>query len=199
MSEAVSEKERLRREMLARRRALSEAERAAMRRGLTARILALPQYQAAGKILAYLALPGEADLDDLIRAALAAGKKVYVPVCLPGRRMEAGQLMNMDDFVPGPFGLRDLPPGYLSTEPEELDLVLVPAVACDLSGARLGHGAGYYDRYLPRVPRDRRLAAVWDFQVVSHVPENVFDQRMGGFITEKRTQIFAPAEGAEKV
>ena len=189
----ASEKARLRQEMLAKRRALSAEERASMRRGLTARILALPQYQAAGKILAYLALPGEADL------ALAAGKKVYVPVCLPGRRMEAGQLMNMDDFVPGPFGLRDLPPGYLSTEPEELDLVLVPAVACDLSGARLGHGAGYYDRYLPRVPRDRRLAAVWDFQVVSHVPENVFDQRMGGFITEKRTQIFAPAEGVEKV
>lgn len=195
----ASEKARLRQEILAKRRALSAEERASMRRGLTERVLSLPQYRTAKKILAYLALPGEADLDDVIRAALADGKQVYVPVCLPERQMEAGQLMNMDDFVPGPFGLRDLPPGYLSTEPEELDLVLVPAVACDLSGARLGHGAGYYDRYLPRVPRDRRLAAVWDFQVVSHVPENVFDQRMGGFITEKRTQIFAPAEGVEKV
>lgn len=191
----ASEKARLRQEMLAKRRALSAEERASMRRGLTERVLSLPQYRTAKKILAYLALPGEADLDDVIRAALADGKQVYVPVCLPERQMEAGQLMNMDDFVPGPFGLRDLPPGYLSTEPEELDLVLVPAVACDLSGARLGHGAGYYDRYLPKVAPGRRIAVLWDFQIVPQVPEDSFDQKMGGFVTEKRVYMIEHAEG----
>lgn len=195
MSEAVSEKERLRREMLARRRGLSEAERAAMRRGLTARVLSLPQYRTAKKILAYLALPGEADLDDLIRAALADGKQVYVPVCLPERQMEAGRLTDMEDFVQGPYGLRDLPPGYLRGGAEEMDLVLVPAVACDLSGARLGHGAGYYDRYLPKVAPGRRIAVLWDFQIVPQVPEDSFDQKMGGFVTEKRVYMIEHAEG----
>lgn len=195
MSGDVSEKKRLRQEMLARRRALTAEERNAMRRGLTERVLALPQYKAAKTILAYLALPGEADLDEVIRAALAEGKQVYVPVCLPERQMEAGQLTDMEDFIPGPYGLRDLPPGYLRGEPEEMDLVLVPAVACDRSGARLGHGAGYYDRYLPKVPRDRRIAVLWDFQIVPQVPEGPFDQKMGGFVTEKQSCRIDHTEG----
>ena len=187
MSPASGEKKALRQKMLALRRALSAEETAAMARGLTERVLALPAYRAARRLLAYLALPGEADLDGVIRQALADGKEVYVPVCLPERAMTAGRLLDMEHFTEGPYGLRDLLPGYETAEPEAMDLVLVPAVACDGEGHRLGHGAGYYDRYLPRVAEERRIAALWDFQVVPSVPADEFDQRMGGFVTEKRT------------
>lgn len=186
MKTASEIKKALRQEMLARRRALSADETLRMARKLAAEVLALPCYRAARRILAYLALPGEADLDEVLRAALREGKEVYVPVCLPERAMVAGRLLDMEHFVPGPYGLRDLPPGYETAEPEAMDLVLVPAVACDEAGHRLGHGAGYYDRYLPRVAEERRVAVLWDFQIVERVPSDEFDQRMGGFVTEKR-------------
>lgn len=184
-SEMAARKKSLRQKMLARRRALSAESLSSWRAGLTAQLLSLPQYKQATRILAYLSLPGEADLDDFIQKALQDGKEVYIPVCLPDRQMEAGRLYEMGHFVKGPYGLRDLAPGYEVLEAEKLDLVLVPAVACDRMGHRLGHGAGYYDRYLPRVAREKRIAVLWSFQEADAIPADSFDQTMHGFVTEK--------------
>lgn len=193
----TAEKQALRKELLARRRSLSAEERDAMTRALTAQVLALPAYRDARRIMAYLSLPGEADLDEVIRAALGQGKEVYVPVCLADHAMEAGRLVDMDHFIPGPYGLRDLPKGYETAAPETMDLVLVPAVACDEMGRRLGHGAGYYDRYLSRVDGSRRLAVLWDFQIVPEVPADDLDLPMGGFVTEKRVHVCAGGKGVK--
>lgn len=195
ISNAAACKKELRQKMLAQRRALSSERTAEMRKSLTRQVLALPQYRKARRILAYLALPGEADLDDFIRAALSEGKEMYVPVCLPGHHMEAGRLHSMDHFIKGPYGLRDLPRGYSKALPQEMDLVLVPALACDSYGARLGHGAGYYDRYLPEVPLEKRIAVIWDFQAAERIPTDSFDQNMCGFVTEKRYVPAKPHEG----
>lgn len=189
-SPVPEEKKALRRAMLDRQRTLSEAERAALAGSLTQALLRFPAYKKARKILAYLSLPGEADLDDFIRAALAEGKEIYVPVCLPDYQMEAGRLLDMDHFAKGLYGLRDLPPGYETARPEELDWVLVPAVAVDVSGHRLGRGAGYYDRFLSRVSKEKRVAVVWDFQLTEIVPTDVHDLSMGAVITEKRSIVF---------
>lgn len=189
-SPAPEEKKALRRAMLDRQRTLSEAERAALTGSLTQALLQFPAYKKARKILAYLSLPGEADLDDFIRAALAEGKEIYVPVCLPDFQMEAGRLLDMEHFVKGPHGLRDLPSGYETARPEDLDWVLVPAVAVDISGHRLGRGAGYYDRFLSRVSKEKRVAVVWDFQLTETVPAEAHDLPMGAVITEKRSIVF---------
>ena len=187
---APEEKKALRRAMLDRQRALSESERAAMAASLTKALLQFPAYPKARKIMAYLSLPGEADLDDFLRAALAEGKEIYVPVCLPDFQMEAGRLSDMEHFAKGPHGLRDLPPGYESARPEDLDLLLVPAVAVDISGHRLGRGAGYYDRFLSRVSQEKRVAVVWDFQLTEAVPAEAHDLSVGAVITEKRSIVF---------
>ena len=187
---APEEKKALRRAMLDRQRALSESERAAMAASLTKALLQFPAYPKARKIMAYLSLPGEADLDDFLRAALAEGKEIYVPVCLPDFQMEAGRLLDTEQFAKGPYGLRDLPPGYESARPEDLDLLLVPAVAVDISGHRLGRGAGYYDRFLSRVSQEKRVAVVWDFQLTETVPAEAHDLSVGAVITEKRSIVF---------
>ncbi|MGN0954082.1 5-formyltetrahydrofolate cyclo-ligase [Dialister sp.] len=178
-------KKEIRRKMLALRRALSDEEIGRRAENLTRWILALPEYREAKRIMAFLAMKGESNLDELMERALADGKEVYVPVCLPERRMEAGRLLSMDHFIKGPLGLRDLPRGYETCEPEELDLVLVPGVACDRKGNRLGMGAGYYDRYLARVPYEKRIAALWDFQVAEAVPSEPFDRKMAKIVTDK--------------
>lgn len=185
--DAVSqEKQEIRQKMLALRRALSDEESKKMGMALRDRIQAFSPYRRAKRIMAFLAMKGESNLDFLLEAALKEGKEVYVPVCLPGNMMEAGRLHDMEHFVKGPLGLRDLPKGYEVIEPEKLDLVLIPGVAATPDGVRLGMGAGYYDRYLSRVSFERRAAALWDFQVIPSLPEESFDQRVAYIVTEKR-------------
>lgn len=178
-------KREIRRKMLALRRALSDDEAVKKAESLTSWILTLPEYKKAKRIMAFLAMKGESNLDGLIARALSDGKEVYVPVCLPERQMEAGRLLDMDHFVRGPLGLRNLPKGYDTVSPEKLDLVLVPGVACDREGNRLGMGAGYYDRYLVHVPFEKRIAALWDFQVAEAIPSEPFDERMAKIVTDK--------------
>lgn len=178
-------KREIRRKMLALRRALSDDEAVKKAESLTSWILTLPEYKKAKRIMAFLAMKGESNLDGLIARALSDGKEVCVPVCLPERQMEAGRLLDMDHFVRGPLGLRDLPKGYDTVSPEKLDLVLVPGVACDREGNRLGMGAGYYDRYLVHVPFEKRIAALWDFQVAEAIPSEPFDERMAKIVTDK--------------
>ena len=178
-------KREIRRKMLALRRALSDDEAGKKAESLTSWILTLPEYKKAKRIMAFLAMKGESNLDGLIARALSDGKEVYVPVCLPERQMEAGRLLDMDHFVRGPLGLRDLPKGYDTVSPEKLDLVLVPGVACDREGNRLGMGAGYYDRYLVHVPFEKRIVALWDFQVAEAIPSEPFDERMARIVTDK--------------
>ena len=178
-------KREIRRKMLALRRALSDDEAVKKAESLTSWILTLPEYKKAKRIMAFLAMKGESNLDGLIARALSDGKEVYVPVCLPERQMEAGRLLDMDHFVRGPLGLRDLPKSYETVSPEKLDLVLVPGVACDREGNRLGMGAGYYDRYLVHVPFEKRIAALWDFQVAEAIPSEPFDERMARIVTDK--------------
>ncbi len=181
---AFERKKEIRQKMLALRRALSASEKEERSRALTGNLISLKAYQEAKRILTYLAMPGEADLDPLIRRALADGKEVYVPVCLAAHQMEAGRLLDMEHFVKGPYGLRDLPKGYSTISPEEIDLVLVPGVAGSPDGTRLGMGAGYYDRYLSKVPYEKRVLVLWDFQVVEELPSEPFDQFMAAIVTD---------------
>ena len=145
-------KQCLRKKVLAERRALSFDRISSMSLTLTENLLALPEVNDASCIMAFLAMPGESNLDEFIRIMLKRGTRICIPVCLPKRQMEAGRIMDMEHFEKGPLGLRNIPSGYDVIEPEQIDLVLVPAVACDRQGRRLGMGAGYYDRYLEQYP-----------------------------------------------
>lgn len=183
---SISERKKgLRQKMLAMRRALSANETESRSSSLKENILSLPEYKNAKKIMAFLAMKGESNLDGFIRQALLDGKEVYIPVCLPERQMEAERLIDMEHFEKGPLGLRNLPAGYEVTSPESLDLVLIPGLAVSQEGIRLGMGAGYYDRYLARVPFEKRVAALWDFQVIPDIPSEPFDQKIAKIVTDK--------------
>ena len=183
---SISERKKgLRQKMLAMRRALSANETESRSSSLKENILSLPEYKNPKKIMAFLAMKGESNLDGFIRQALLDGKEVYIPVCLPERQMEAGRLIDMEHFEKGPLGLRNLPAGYEVTSPESLDLVLIPGLAVSQEGIRLGMGAGYYDRYLARVPFEKRVAALWDFQVIPDIPSEPFDQKIAKIVTDK--------------
>ena len=94
-------KENLRKRMLAERRALSVENLSNMSISLTGNIQQLASYKSAQKIMTFLAMEGESNLDMLIKDALKLGKEVYVPVCLPDRQMEAGRVKDMSHFEIG--------------------------------------------------------------------------------------------------
>jgi len=126
----------------------------------------------------------------MIRRALSEGKRVCVPCTnMDDKSMVASQILDLeDDLCLGNYEileprcdcLRPVPPG-------EIDVVLMPGVAFDPTGGRLGYGGGYYDRFLEKcAPRCLLLAVAFELQVVDHVPCADHDRHVHKIVTEKR-------------
>lgn len=110
--------------------------------------LALPELEAAHTVLLFYGVDREPDTKPLITGLLRRGKTVALPRCLPGRRMEARAVTCLDELRPGAYGILEPGGGCPVVERDQIDLILAPNLCCDELGHRLGHGAGYYDRYL---------------------------------------------------
>jgi 5-formyltetrahydrofolate cyclo-ligase len=180
----------LRREMLARRDAQSAEIHAAASAAIAARIPALPEFAAANAVLLTLAFRSEWDTLPLVRAALAAGKTVVVPrVDTQARMLELHAIADPDrDIVAGFQGIPEPMPDLPKVPRDAIDFVLVPGVAFDLAGRRLGYGGGYYDRLLPLLsPRAARVAGAFELQLVDHVPAAPHDIAVDALVTESRT------------
>ena len=148
----TAEKAGLRRRAGALLKGLSPQARRESDDALFARFLALPQVAAADTLLLYHGMGTEPDTARLLPALRAMGKRVCLPRCLPGQGLEARLVGPDSALVPHPFGMlepgADCPP----VERDRIDLILVPGLAFDRSGGRLGRGGGYYDRFLAGYP-----------------------------------------------
>lgn len=132
------------------RRRLSPTQKAAMDEQITRRVLSLWQYEKQDLLLTYVSTAIEVDTHAIIDRALADGKTVAVPRCVPGtRRMEFYRISSRQELSPGTFGVPEPTPDpdRLLTNFEK-GLCLVPALCYDWMGFRLGYGGGYYDRFL---------------------------------------------------
>lgn len=178
-------------------RALLEAlpEQALAGRGPAfARLLAgLPEYRRANMIFCYLSVGREPDTLPLIRRALAEGKGVCAPVCLGKGIMRARLLADLDRLEPGPYGIPAPPEGLPWVEPGQIDFAVIPCVACDERGGRLGHGAGFYDRFLAQ-GRFFRAALCHQELLLPRVPADPLDQPMDCVITQSRVLRFGREE-----
>lgn len=114
-------------------------------------LLARPEVRGAEVIFSYVSVGDEPDTRAFIEEMLDAGKAVCVPRCLKGGVMEARRITSLAGLHPAPFGLLEPGEDAPLVEPGEVGLVVAPCVAADRGGGRLGHGAGYYDRFLARV------------------------------------------------
>ena len=117
------------------------------------RLLELPEYKAATLVLTYVSTAIEVDTLELIRRALAEGKRVAVPYCIPGKiDMLFCEIFSLDDLTPGSFGVLEPDPEKQPVLREFSDSVCVlPGLGFDLEGYRLGYGKGYYDRFCPNI------------------------------------------------
>ena len=170
---------------LAARRALSREQRCEASAAICAALLELPELRAAGTILSYSALGDEVDLAALTEQL---GARIALPRCLDRQTMEAR--IPTGPCKRGSFGIREPDPAASElVAPEEIDLVLVPCVAFDKNRNRLGHGAGYYDRYLPLCTRAKCIAVAVEAQRLPRVVTDAHDRRMDAVVTEKKTYL----------
>jgi 5-formyltetrahydrofolate cyclo-ligase len=197
-------KRQLRRTILALRRAMPATECVRRSHCVWARVATLPLYQRARVVLGYMAFDHEVLTDGLMRQAIALGKQVVLPMVQPDRRqLELYAVEDLDrDLAPGYCGILEPHPSRTrAVAPEALDLALVPGVAFDVRGGRLGFGAGFYDRLLDRLPRVApKIGLAFDFQVITRLPQLPHDVRLEAIVTDDRIIWGAPhGEGDEAV
>jgi 5-formyltetrahydrofolate cyclo-ligase len=187
--EALREAKRaMRRRVLAARDALPEAVRAAASSMIAERFSRRADFQAAGAILVTLPFRNEWDTRVLVRAALQAGKTVAAPRVDDAKRMlELYAIADPErDVVSSAQGIPEPASRCLPVAYAQIDFVVVPGIAFDADGNRLGYGGGYYDRLLPLLPGAARVAGAFDLQIVPRVPVGPNDIPVDAVVTESR-------------
>ncbi|MDP2652421.1 MAG: 5-formyltetrahydrofolate cyclo-ligase [Candidatus Omnitrophota bacterium] len=151
------------------------------------KLFALKEFVKANTILFYAAFDGEVETVEMINRARKLGKQVAIPTIIKERTMIVPTLIDdyEKDCEPGPYGVPVPRPEcgrVLSLE--DIDLAVVPGVAFDAAGRRLGRGAGYYDRFLARLPKDTpTVGLAFDFQVVDSLPRDNHDLPVSILVT----------------
>ena len=141
-------KSRLRGEVRETAAGLTEAYRREASARIAEQVLALEAWRKARVVMAYASLPSEPDTRFLIQEAVRAGKTVLLPRCVSPERMAALPFTGWEDLESGWLGIQEPRMPENGAEIPEPELILVPCVAASPDGRRLGHGAGYYDRFL---------------------------------------------------
>ena len=187
VSDVQRRKAELRAQILARRTALPADRRTAAGWLIRDAVLDSPQVQMAGTVAAYYSIGTEPDTRGLVFALWKRGSYVLLPVLRPDGDLDWASYEGPDSLVPGPRGLRQPgePPRGVGAV-ARADAVLVPALAVDPAGRRLGRGGGSYDRALARVgPLIPLIALLYDDELVEQVPTAPHDIPVRAAVTPR--------------
>ncbi len=179
-------KRALREKMKNRRRQMTPEEKDQKDQAILKRMQGLRQYERCKTLICYVSTPIEVDTRRMIVEALAGGKQVAVPRCVEGtRNMQFYRIRSFDDLEPRTFGVLEPIPGRC----EELtdfagSVCVVPALAYDLQGWRLGYGGGYYDRFLSSYT-GHKIGVVYASCVVPKLFHGKYDVPVDVIVTDR--------------
>ena len=180
---------------------MPDAERAAAARLIRDHVLEMPEVSAAGTVAAYYSVGTEPDTHGLVFALWKRGSYVVLPVLLPDGDLDWASYEGPDSLAAGPRGLlQPVEPVRGPGTVARADVVLVPAVAVDVSGKRLGRGGGSYDRALARVGGQvPTIGLIYDDELVPGVPAEPHDRAVRAVARPSHgvTWLPAPVPGAE--
>ena len=168
-------KQDLRRFIRAQKKEHAAAQLAAMSEEITNRVFASAWWQEASTLLLYYPLSDEVDVRPLIREAFEEGKRVLLPV-VKGEELVLHLYEGESSLREGAFGIME-PQGPLFAPEyyDEIDVAIIPGMAFDGAGHRLGRGKGYYDRLLPKREAAKLVGVCWPFQLFDEVPAEPHD------------------------
>ena len=170
----MMDKSAIRKEIRARKSQFTVSELREQSRCVMERLLVHPRILSARTILMYYSLPDEVCTHQLIDDLVAEGKIVLLPKVLDDETMELRRYAGIHDLREGAFHIME-PVGAPFTDYDQIAVALIPGVAFDAEGHRLGRGKGYYDRFLQSLPSVKKIGVCFDFQKVESVPAEAHD------------------------
>lgn len=184
MSMMQKAKSALRAEMLARRNAMSEEEIAEKSADIVEIACALPSWQQAGVVCSYLAIGSEVRSAALIEKAFSQGMVVALPrTDMQQKRLTLHPVSSLKELLQGPFGLLEPPADSPNISPADIELFIIPGMAFDARGNRLGYGAGFYDQLLKNTAAPR-LALAFAQQIAPNIPVDEWDVPLDLLVTD---------------
>lgn len=167
------------------RKSLLPEQRQAYGRQITEQVIRHPFFQREEEIYCYVSFGEEVPTFELIKSALKMGKKVAVPRVIVDNNMEFYYIDSLKELKTGHFGILEPEAAAEKRAEGRQGLVLLPGMAFDRNGNRIGYGKGFYDTYLSAHPQLGRIALAYSLQCVEWIPADVHDVRVEAVITEK--------------
>lgn len=145
-------------------------------------------YKNAKTIMIFVSFNYEVDTREFIKKAIAEGKNVVVPITIPEtKQLIPSLLKDFDELAPGFYNILTPKDEFIRpTDPALIDLIIVPGIAFDHEGYRIGYGGGYYDRFLSKInPAVPKVSIAFHLQLIDKVPKDHFDIPVDYIYTEK--------------
>ena len=179
-------KEKLRKEIKEKRRKQTKEDNRKKSKEIKEKLFSLSEYKDAGTVLFYVSYDGEVNTWEMIKEALN-DKKVIVPISnIEDETLSLSVLDSWDDLELGSYDILEPKKEYIrKIIVDKIDLIIVPGVAFDLSGNRMGHGKGYYDKLLEKT-KAITVGLAFEFQLFENIPREPHDKPVDIIITEKQ-------------
>ena len=176
-------KNQLKESILEKRNSLSKTEIIEKSKKIKDNLFNLKHYKNSKTIMFFVSFNSEAHTHEMIKESLK-NKTIIVPKVVH-HELEPSVIIDFDNLMPSRFGILE-PIETMKIAYKNIDLVLVPGIAFDKEGHRIGYGFGYYDKFLTKVPKAIKIGLAFDFQVVEKIPKEMHDVPVDMIVTEER-------------
>lgn len=170
-------KTELRNEIRNRKRQFTDEKLRELSFAVIQRLLKHPRLRGARTVMLYYSLPDEVCTHTIVDSLLMSGKRILLPRVTGEGTMELRRYTGPRDLARGAYGIME-PTGDVFNDYASIDLAIVPGMAFDPSGNRMGRGKGYYDRFLPHLNNAYKIGVCFPFQIVQNIPTDKHDVRM---------------------
>lgn len=184
----VPDKASLRKELLLRRDSIPPEVRKVKNSAIHSAFFALDEIENAATLFFFASFRSEVDTTEMIRHALAAGKRVILPKVVAEGRLALYQIMSTDELLPGFMGIPEPSESSgLLCSINDVEVVIIPGACYDETGNRVGYGGGYYDRLLAEIDNAVPIIApAYEEQIVAEVPAEPHDRKVNIIVTDRR-------------